>query len=108
MLARALENTRNVWATLSLAINQRYNPTYQPKLADIDAMRDEMLKRVGGIVDRKPIVYFDKIFHITRYPYQAVPILGIPLDRHMFDGASAMAHELGHHVSLEQRRYGRV
>lgn len=98
ILATALQNTRDVWGTLNLAINQRFNPIYAQKLVLADKFAQSLLEQSVKIINTQPIIYFDKLFHIVRYPYQAVPLLSVPFDRFEIDGRSAMAHELGHFV----------
>ncbi|NEU81348.1 hypothetical protein [Nostoc sp. UIC 10630] len=98
VLSIALEHTRSMWNTFSQAINQRYNPVYEERFKDADQLAHQLLERSQNLVEKEPIIYFDKIFHITRYPYQIYPLLGVPFDRYEQDGPSAMAHELGHHV----------
>jgi hypothetical protein len=98
ILATALENTRLAWSTLSLAINQRFNPVYIERLTQIDKLGKALLEKSRLLVTTDPIIYFDKIYHITRYPYQMHPLLGVPLDRFDGDDQSAIAHEIGHHI----------
>ncbi len=98
ILTEALDNTRQLWGQLSRAINQRFNPVYAEKLADADEMAEEMLGRVGKLIRSKPIIYFDKSFHISRHPFQTNPLIGISLDRFRQTGEASFAHELGHHV----------
>jgi hypothetical protein len=98
VLSTALDNTRRVWTTLSQAINQRFNPVYAKRLERADTIAKYLLDRTGDIVTKPPIIYSDKIFHITRYPYQSHPLLGLPLDRCEHDAQCAGAHELGHYL----------
>lgn len=98
VLSRVLDNTRRIWEELSMAINQRYNPVYADKLSVADQKAQRLLQRANAVVRGMPILYFDKVFQITRHPYQTYPLLGLSLDRFEFDGDSSLAHELGHHV----------
>jgi hypothetical protein len=98
VLNRALDNMRQLWEQLSLAINQRYNPACSKKLKEADEKAELILKKTKTIVHGMPILYFNKIFQISRHPYQTYPLLGISQDRLDFDGDASLAHELGHHV----------
>lgn len=98
VLSRALDNTRQLWQQLSLAINQRYNPVYAGKLAEADAKAARILGQIRPIVQGMPILYFDKLFQISRHPYQTYPLLGVSPDCFEFDTEASLAHELGHHV----------
>lgn len=107
VLNRALTNMRELWDQLSMAINQRYNPVFRDKLAAADARASRLMERTraAGIVHGLPILYYNKLFKISRHPYQTHPLLGISPDIHdQEDGASlfvedaSLAHELGHHV----------
>ncbi|NJN94085.1 MAG: hypothetical protein HC875_08310 [Anaerolineales bacterium] len=100
VLSKVMEKTVENWSILSKAIDQRYNTSLNPHLEQLDQKAYEFYKRfeVAGN-GNKPITYFGKVFNLTRFPYDAAPLLGVPFDRiGQPDLYEAVAHELGHFV----------
>jgi len=99
VLATALEKTVQNLATLSRAIDQRYNPMYREELIKADVQAHKLYRRFKGYDEgRLPMTYFQRIYNLTRFAYRSLPLLAIPLDRFGENDPAAIAHELGHYI----------
>jgi len=114
-LRRAIGQIIEQGATLNRLLNQRrYGSMYRERLLQADARAERYYNRYEGakIGGNAPLVYFEKLYHITRFPFRPPPLIAIPLaDWNHPPAWLPLAHELGHYVfwnSTELSTFGRT
>jgi len=89
-------------ATLSRLLGQRrHGSLHLDWLIEADKRADRYYSRYYGAKTGgdKPVVYFEKLYRITRFPFRPPPLIAIPLaDWNRPEAWLPLAHELGHHV----------
>lgn len=101
LLSNALYRIEAVWQVLSWSINQRFVPIHREKLSAINHVVTDLFDYLPErLVDKKrrPIIYFDKIVRIVRFPYPSTPLIGLSMTASDQEAKLAYAHELGHHI----------
>jgi hypothetical protein len=80
-----------MWETLVRAISQRFNSCFDFQTDDriAEQLFDRFEKQAftcfindkdASMGWRKPIIYYEKRYHITRFLFSSTPLIGIPLD----------------------------
>jgi hypothetical protein len=116
VLNTGVEQLLQEWSILSRACEQRHGPakgatdkdSFQYNLREAgklaknycDRWHPEELKNEPYLKLHEPIVYFEKLYRISRAVYAPeTPVLSIPLtDYNDRTRWQALAHELGHHI----------
>lgn len=90
------------WTTLSRMLAQRRSGSpYRARLLDADLRAAAYYERFTGAKpgNAQPLVYIEKLYNISRFPYQPVPLIAIPLaDWDRQENWLPLAHEMGHFV----------
>ncbi len=104
---RTIRNLADEWDIISRVCSQREVKKYRDKFKDTEKIAGELYEQYRGfkVKDSEgqpvtPIVYFGKLFSITRYLFTPYPILSL---QHQAWGRpelwrSGIVHELMHHV----------
>ncbi len=105
VLSTALFQANAIWVNITWAVNQRFISIYKTRLTELADYVDNWIDRSGGLVsekhkklEQKPIIYFDKVVRITRYPYLASPLLGTKFILSDKEQELSLAHEFGHYI----------
>lgn len=95
------------WANISRACEQRQVQGDGVGLVDLSKNLEEATQHAKAYYSRfwgyktksdVPVVYFEKNYHITRFPFTPYALISIPFQD--FDNKNwvVLAHELGHHI----------
>jgi hypothetical protein len=99
-LNRSINKIQNEYVTLSLACSQYMLPQFQDALNEANGrILDYYTAFKGYKTAAMPIVFFEKVFGISRFVFTSHPLVSIPF-RYINHPArwTALAHELGHFI----------
>ena len=104
---RGVESLLQDWNVLSRASEQRLITGFGDELKGVSALAqvycerwNKSAKKKNGHTLRTPVVYFEKIYRISRSIYAPeIPVISIPLtDFDQKENWQALAHEFSHHI----------
>lgn len=111
---RILNQLQEEWANINRACEQRQSQTFSHQLEQADTLATTYYNRFDDRYKDTPVpvVFFEKVFAITRYPFTPYALVSVPIQ--FYDDPTqwlAIAHELGHYIywnSLELEHYQHV
>lgn len=108
----AVGRLQEEWANISRAYEQRQTPFFKHFLYDAERVANDYYARfLGEKHNSGTLVYFEKLFAITRYVFTTTPCAMISLPLQLYNKGAEwqpLAHELGHHIywnSLDLDKY---
>jgi hypothetical protein len=110
-MSTAMSRIQEEWANISRAYEQRQVEFYKTKLETAEIQAQTYYKRFqGDRYTQVPVVYFEKLFAISRFLFTPHALISFPVQFHdpNINQWHALAHELGHHIywnSLEFDEY---
>ncbi|MBL8155423.1 MAG: hypothetical protein JNM70_14660 [Anaerolineae bacterium] len=110
-MSTAMSRIQEEWANISRAYEQRQVEFYKNKLDAAEKQAQTYYRRFhGDRYTQVPVVYFEKLFAISRFLFTPHALISFPIQFHdpEVNQWHALAHELGHHIywnSLEFDEY---
>jgi hypothetical protein len=96
---QAREALLQEWDTVRQALEQRQIPRYSQRLAVLEAVAAESINPIFPDLSSKTIVYFHKVFDITRFAFSRMPVIGVPFSAlDLPESWLSIPHETGHYV----------
>lgn len=96
---QAREALLSEWDTVRQAVEQHLSRRYAEHLPRLERMAAESIAPLFPELAGEAIVYFHKVFDITRFAFSRMPVIGVPFSAlDLPDSWLSIPHEAGHYV----------